>query len=165
MIQGNGEDRPGRRLEMPKHYQVASGSDLIPWSQVAERLAGARNYWLATTNPDGHPHVTPVWGVWVGDRFYFDGIYTARWARNIAVDPAAAIHLESGDEVVIVEGTVDDHAADTELAKQIVDQWQAKYGRLLPQPADGIYRLLPRVARAWTRFPDDATKWDFPISG
>jgi hypothetical protein len=162
MIGGRGEDRQGRRLKMPRHYQAASGDDLIAWSGVEEKLSLARNYWLATSYPDGRPHVTPVWGAWVADRFYFDGIFTARWARNLAENPAAAIHLESGDEVVIVEGIVDDVVTDQALAEQIIGQWQAKYGRLLPEPAGGMYRLTPRAARAWSRFPDDATKWEFP---
>jgi hypothetical protein len=68
--------------------------------------------------------------------------------------------------VVIVEGTVDDPVTDDDLARRIVDQWNEKYGRLVPEPArGGVYRLIPRAARAWRRFPDDATKWEFPTEG
>jgi nitroimidazol reductase NimA-like FMN-containing flavoprotein (pyridoxamine 5'-phosphate oxidase superfamily) len=121
------------------------------------------NYWLATTRPDKRPHVTPVWGAWVGGALYFDGIPTARWVRNIASDPAAAIHLESGTEVVILEGVVEDVATDADVAARIVAAWTVKYGRLLPEPAtSGIFRLRPRTARAWSQFPDDATRYRFP---
>ncbi|HEX5416311.1 MAG TPA: pyridoxamine 5'-phosphate oxidase family protein [Chloroflexota bacterium] len=163
-MENTDEARLGKRLKMPKHYQAAKGDEIISWSSVADKLAQARNYWLATTNPDGRPHVTPVWGAWVADIFYFDGIFTARWARNLASNPAASIHLESGDEVVIVEGKVDDVAADQDLAARIIAEWQEKYGRLLPEPTGGMYRLIPRVARAWSRFPDDATRWEFEVS-
>ena len=150
---------------MPAGYLAASGEvALLPWSQVVERLDQAQNYWLVTTRPNGRPHVTPVWGVWVDGALYFDDIPTALWARNMAGYPAIAVHLESGTDVVVIEGLGEDVAAVTnqELRSQIVQRWNDKYGRLAPTPAaDGIYRLRPRAARAWTRFPDDATRWRF----
>jgi hypothetical protein len=131
---------------------------------VVEHLARAHNYWLATTRPDGRPHATPVWGAWVDDAFYFDGIWTARWARNLATNPAATVHLEGGADVVILEGTVEDVVPEPEIAARIVAAYVAKYGAdaPIPQAAKGMYRLRPRAARAWSRFPDDATRWDFP---
>ncbi len=51
---------------------------------------------------------------------------------------------------------------DAGLATRIVETWERKYGGALPQPATrGIFRLRPRSARGWTRFPNDATRWDF----
>jgi hypothetical protein len=136
---------------------------LLRWSHVVERLEQALNYWLATTRPDGRPHVTPVWGAWVEQALYFDGLATARWARNIARNPAAAIHLESGTDVVILDGVVEDLVTDAATALRIRDVWDAKYGRLHPDPATGgIFRLRPRTARAWSQFPEDATRWRFP---
>jgi hypothetical protein len=156
------EEPRGARLEMPRGYEVASGDELLPWAWAVERLERAENYWLATTRPDGRPHVTPVWGVWVDGALYFDGIPTARWARNLAANPALAAHLESGDAVVVIEGTAEDLVTEADLGASIVAAWQAKYGRLLPRPAtSGILRLRPRAARAWSRFPDDATRWRF----
>jgi hypothetical protein len=51
------------------------GSGLLHWSWAAERLAAARNYWVATVWPHGRPHVMPVWGMRAGD---FTGSPT-RW--------------------------------------------------------------------------------------
>lgn len=166
LVVGGGDRTPRRgRLQMPAGYQVAAGEvALLPWSHVVERLERAQNYWLATTRPDGSHHVTPVWGVWVDDALYFDGIPTALWARNMAVNPAIAVHLESGTDVVVVEGLGEDVASITDqaLASRIVQCWNDKYGRLAPDPAgDGLFRLRPRTARAWTQFPDDATRWRF----
>ncbi|MDP8908435.1 MAG: pyridoxamine 5'-phosphate oxidase family protein [Chloroflexota bacterium] len=150
---------------MPAGYKAAADeTTLLPWAHVVVRLERAENYWLATSRPDGRPHVTPVWGVWVEDALYFDGIPTALWARNMARNPAVTVHLESGVDVVILEGSGEDvmTVADRALASQIVRQWDAKYGRLTPDPVtDGIFRLRPSTARAWTRFPDDATRWQF----
>jgi len=77
---------------------------LLSWSHVVQRLADARNYWLCTVHPNGHPHVIPFWAVWVDDRIYFDGSPETRLARNIATNQYVALHLESGDDVVIIEG-------------------------------------------------------------
>ena len=152
------------RLRMPEGYQqVAEDDPLLPWPEVVARLEYAQNYWLATTGPDGRPHVTPIWGVWVDGALYFDGIPTARWARNMAANPAIAVHLESGSEVVVLDGDAEDIelVTDAGLADRIVVTWERKYGGELPKPAErGIFRLRPRTARAWTRFPNDATRWD-----
>lgn len=158
------EEPQARWLTMPRGYQSPAGAgDPLPWSHVVERLEGALNYWLATSRPSGRPHVTPVWGAWVAGALYFDGIPTARWARNLVANPHAAVHLESGTDVVILDGLVEDLVTGAEVAARIIEIWTAKYGRLLPQPnTSGIFRLQPRTARAWSRFPDDATRWTLP---
>jgi hypothetical protein len=154
----------GSPLAMPGGYGNPADGCTLDWAPVERRLVAASNYWLATTRPDGAPHVTPVWGVWVADALYFDGIPTALWARNTARNPAACVHLESGDEVVILDGVVEDVSAieDAVLARAIVAQWSEKYGRLVPDPVnDGMFCLRVSRARAWTEFPADATAWTF----
>jgi hypothetical protein len=135
---------------------------ILPWLFAVERLVPAANYWLATTKASGAPHVTPVWGVWVEGALWFDGIPTAAWARNAARNPAASVNLESGAEVVILDGVVEDIPAvdDSTLAQAIVDAWQAKYGRLVPDPPkDGLFRFKVNQARGWSTFPGNATRW------
>jgi Pyridoxamine 5'-phosphate oxidase len=151
-------------LHAPPTYKFPQTPDaLLPWSHALERLERARSYWLATTRPDGRPHVTPLWGVWVDGALYFDGLPTTQWASNLAKNPAAAIHLESGDDVVILEGAVDDLETSAELAAHIIQGWDAKYGRLHPKPAEqGIFRFRPRTARGWsTSSLADGTRWQF----
>lgn len=136
---------------------------LLPWSHAEERLLAARYYWLATTRPDGRPHVTPVWGVWVDGALYIDGPPITTWGRNLKGNPAISVHLESASDVVILEGKIEDLTTDPELGSRIVDAWNAKYGRLHPDPAgDGILRLRPRTARAWSSESlEDGTRWSF----
>lgn len=150
-------------LAMPSGYQQAGESELLTWTWVDDQLAGAQNYWLATTSPNGAPHVTPIWGIWLHDRLYFDGIPTARWARNSTTNPRAAVHLESGEKVVVLDGSIVDlpRIDDAAIASNILEQWSAKYSRLEPDLAnDGLFCLVVRQVRAWTRFPADATKWN-----
>jgi hypothetical protein len=128
-----------------------------------ERLEQAHNYWLATTRPDGRPHVTPLWGVWVDGALYFDGLPTTRWGRNLTLNPAATVHLESGEDVVIIEGVVEDLVTSAEVGARVVQAWDAKYGQAQPEPAGrGIFRLRPRTARGWsTSSLADGTRWQF----
>jgi hypothetical protein len=161
------DDPRASRPHAPNYQIPASEEGLLPWSHVAERLERARNYWLATTRPDGRPHVAAVWGAWVDGALYFDGIPTSRWARNLAANPAAAVHLESGEDVAILEGTAEDVTTDAELGVRIAAAYAAKYGlppgdRLIPRAdTSGIFRLRPRLALGWTTFPTDATRWRF----
>lgn len=120
-------------------------------------------YWLATTRPDGSPHVTPLWGVWIDNALYLDGHPRTTWARNLRANPRASIHLESGSDVVILEGTVADTQTNAEVGARIVAAWQAKYGTLLPDPVgSGMFRFRPTSARAWSSESlADGTRWQF----
>jgi hypothetical protein len=130
--------------------------DSVNWSEVVERLAPAKNYWLHTTNPAGAPDATPVWGVTVDDVWYF---YTARStvkARNIEHDPKAVVHLESGADVVIVHGRLVDLGQPTDHAA-VVDAFDQKYDRPDERPFlpssdlafNVLYSLEPRRALLW----------------
>jgi hypothetical protein len=94
---------------------------------------------------------------------FLDGLPTTRWARNLAANPHASINLESGSDVVIVEGVVDDLVTNADLGDRIKEAWTLKYARLVPKPAvDGIFRFRPTTARAWTTERlTDGTRWKF----
>lgn len=152
----------GQSLRLPRGYEPTNAARLLPWSHAEERLDAAKVFWLATTRRNGSPHVAPIWAIWADGALYFDGYDTAAWARNLAVNPAASIHLESGTDVVIVDGEVTSvpSIADASLASFIVDRWIAKYETLVPDPTTGrLFRLRVRRARAWTAFPDGVTIW------
>lgn len=146
----------------PGYGFPTDASTLLAWTDVEQRLAGARFYWLATTNADATPHVRPVWGTWTDGCFYFDGHPQTRWARNIAREPRVSMHLEEAAHVVIVDGFAEDlERTEADLGARIASAWQEKYGRLVPDPATrGIFRLTPTRARAWSETLTDATVWE-----
>jgi hypothetical protein len=155
------------RPRFPQGY-VENPQALLPWSHVEQRLAEAKNYWLCTVRPNGHPHVVPKWGVWVDDKFYFDGSPDTRHARNIAGNPSVALHLESGDEAVILEGSSQAVKSPApELAEKVARAYSAKYAALgyAPGPDQwdngGLFEITVRMALAWTKFTDDPTKFIF----
>ena len=80
------------------------GRGLLDWSWAEERLRGRYIWWLATTRPDGRPHLMPVWAVWVGDGVGFSTGADSRKAKNLAHNPFVTIVPERGVESVIVEG-------------------------------------------------------------
>jgi len=157
------------RPQVPAGYEAPGGRQrILPWEHARERLKKAINYWVATVRPDGRPHVTPVWGVWLDDAFYFDGSPETRRHRNIAQNPAIAVHLEDGVDVVIVEGEAEPVAnPPRSLTIQLAEGYSAKYAAsgYAPEPdtwdEGGLYRMLPKKALAWTTFPDDMTRWLF----
>jgi hypothetical protein len=147
------------RSSLPEGY--GEPEQLLPWSFARERLEQAKNYWICTASLDGRPHAAPVWGAWVDDKLYFEGSPATRWGRNITSNPRASIHLESGDQVVIVEGAIEDHDdVGEELNGRVGDAFAAKYGGYRSQ-GRGFFVLVPRVVLGWSSFPKDATRWRF----
>jgi hypothetical protein len=142
------------------------GRGLFPWSWVQERMAAARNYWIGSTRPDGRPHVMPVWGVWLDDVFYFSTGVTSRKARNLAANPAIVVHLESGDDVVVMEGTAE-RMDDPALKSRVNAVYAPKYKMEEDVISSGpLYGLRPQVVFAWLEsdFPGSATRWRFEQS-
>src|SRR5581483_9642814 len=88
------------------HRRMPDGA--MTWGEVAGRLAPARTYWLSTTTPSGAPHAAPVWGAVTGGTLYLFSERRTVKARNLAADPRVVVHLESGDDVLIVRGVADD---------------------------------------------------------
>jgi hypothetical protein len=152
------------RPSFPAVYGIHDDEDgLLAWSWATERLTAARNYWVATIRPDGSPHAMPVWGLWFEDAFYFSSSPDSRKAGNLASNPAAVVHLESGDDVVILEGDAAP-LTDDALLERLSEDYSRKYefdvsftgGRPL-------FTVRPRVAYAWRErdFPVTATRFDF----
>jgi pyridoxine/pyridoxamine 5'-phosphate oxidase len=148
---------------MPESYGLRPAeAGLLPWSGVTEKLAAARTYWVATTRPDGRPHAVPVWGLWLDGVFYFGTERRSRKARNLAANPAVAVHLPSGDDAVMLEGAASPVTEPARLAA-FDDAYFDKYAvRMRDIPgALSVWAVRPRVALAWQEkdFPGTATRW------
>jgi Pyridoxamine 5'-phosphate oxidase len=100
----------------------------MSWAQVAERLAAARTYWLGTTAVSGAPHAAPVWGAVTGGTLYLYSERSTVKARNLAIDPRVVVHLESGEDVLIVYGAAEDLGVPADVPS-VVAALAAKYSR------------------------------------
>ena len=144
-----------RRPSFPGYGVPDDLEGMLPWAWADERLAAARNYWVATVGPQA----SPVWGLWRRGELLFSCGARSRKARELALDPRLVVHLESGDEVVIVEGVAEPTAA----TDNDVEEYERKYD-FRPEPGEGWYRVAPRRALAWREqdYPRSATRFDFP---
>jgi hypothetical protein len=84
-LYGNISDKPG-----------------LEWAWVRAQLEWAATYWVVPRTR-GYPHPRPVWGVWKDERIYLS-VGTPSALRALAHDPVVTVHLDSGTDVVIVEG-------------------------------------------------------------
>lgn len=156
-------DRP----HIPGYGIPESETGILPWSWARERLERAIIYWLATAGNDGAPHLIPIWGAWVGDRWYVEG-GPVRWQRNLRANPKLAIHVEFGEEVVMVEGSATQLVApESPLAEALLAGY-AKYKPAANYEADaanwaqgGLWELQPIRAFAWSELGKDATRFRF----
>lgn len=153
--------------KVPELYALKSRDTFLPFSHAETRLEKSRNYWICTTRPDGRPHSIPVWGFWIDHALYFGTARSTRKALNLARNPAISVHLESGDDVVILEGK----AAEVDLTdkltlKKLDVASRAKYKMpLMLIPESVFYVVRPRVVLSWTEndFPNNATRWQFDL--
>jgi PPOX class probable F420-dependent enzyme len=153
-------ERPG----FEPGYGISAEPPGSSWADAVAQLEAARSYWLASTRPDGRPHAMPVWGLWLEGAVLFSTSPKSRKARNLAANPELVVHLESGDDVVILEGRAE-VVSDEPLLRTFSDAYFEKYGwRVEPTPGVDVYALRPRVAFTWREhdFPESATRWRFP---
>jgi hypothetical protein len=155
------------RPKFPKGY-VDNPASYLTWDWVAEQLTDSKHYWLASVRPNGKPHVVPRWGVFINNKFYYDGSPETRHARNILGNPKVTLHLESGEKAIILEGTSRPaDKPDPEFAIQLAKAISAKYAVLgySPEPNQwdegGLYIFTPRQCIAWSKFNEDPTKFIF----
>ena len=156
------------RPYFPEGYIPAKiEAELLPWSYVQERMTSAIHYWIATATLHGKPYVSPVWGVWVDDLLYFDGSPQTRRGRNIAANPQTAVHLESGEQAVFMNGAtlIYHNAPERSLAERLAQAYRQKYTVFgySPEPDQwdqgGLFVFTPHVALAWKNFIKDPTRF------
>jgi hypothetical protein len=155
----------GDRPQLPDGYLAGAP---LPWKWAEERLIDARNYWICTVSPNGMPRARPVWGVWLDDAVMFST--GALVGRDVRAEPRVTVHLDDGDECVILEGivTVTD---DVPTRRRFIEAYDQKYEwQSSLELFDVVYVVHPRVAFGWlvydlvpgaTLFEATATRWRF----
>jgi len=149
------------RLALPNGYGRAARK--LTWADVRAEIERAERYWIATTRPDGRPHVVPVDGIWLDDLWYYGGSEEAIHQRDVAANPHVVMHLEDAMKAVIVEGQVRQTEPSAVVAKRLAAASRTKYG-YAPAVSDyqkGVPTLFPSRVLAWTAFPEDATRFRF----
>ena len=157
------------RPQIPHYGLPKSKKGLLPWKWAEDRLKNSREYWIATTRPDGRPHVMVIWALWMDGAIYFStGAKTVK-ARNLAKNSHCTICADSAAEAVIVEGVVEIER-NVETIRKYVPLYEKKYkfklgemGENLIALKDPLFCLRPKVAFGFweKKFANTATRWIF----
>jgi hypothetical protein len=176
----------------PEHTQSLLGdeAETTSWEMAQARLVNPeqpRTCWLATTRPDGRPHLMPVIGFWVDGAMHVVAGEETRKARNIAADGRCVIAtgsttLPSLD--IVIEGRAEpitDHDVVSHVAEFLNennwplevrgDKVYGPHGPTAGPPPYTIFRIVPSKVfglpgmTGMDQFdPSDlpkATRWDF----
>jgi general stress protein 26 len=161
--EGNLTEPVVERPTIPPEY--GNPTQRLEWEDVERRLESATVYWIASTRPDGRPHVIPRDGMWLDGGLYYGGSPETVHYRNITHNPHVAVHIGDGQEAIIVEGQVVIEKPTEDMAARLADESFAKYpqyGRLEPGLyMGGVSVLRPRRVLAWTSFTENATRFRF----
>jgi hypothetical protein len=153
------------QLDLPDDY--GSPNLLLTWETVRKKLEEAPQYWVATTRPDGRPHVVPRDGVWLDDAWYYGGSPETVHNRNLENNAEVVMHIGDGLEAIIVEGEAKHVRLELEIAQRLADMNNRKYSHygLNTKPETyvtrGILELRPRRVLAWTNLPENASRFLF----
>ncbi|MGI8789931.1 MAG: pyridoxamine 5'-phosphate oxidase family protein [Actinomycetota bacterium] len=149
--------------DIPPEY--GNPTQRLEWTDVERKLESASAYWIASTRPDGRPHVIPRDGMWIDGGLYYGGSPATVHHRNITHNPLVAVHIGDGQEAIIVEGAVEIEKPTEEMAERLSEESFAKYpqyGRLDPSVyIEGVSVLRTRRVLAWTSFTENATRFRF----
>ena len=151
------------RPDIPAEY--GNPTERLEWAEVERKLASAPVYWIASTRPDGRPHVIPRDGTWLDGGLYYGGSPQTVHYRNITNNPNIVVHVGDGMEAIIVEGAVETETPTKEMAQRLADESFAKYpqyGRMDPKMyMGGVSVLRPKRVLAWTVLFENATRFRF----
>jgi nitroimidazol reductase NimA-like FMN-containing flavoprotein (pyridoxamine 5'-phosphate oxidase superfamily) len=127
----------------PGYIENAHEKQLVEWSAVRSALESVKIFWLGTVKPNGRPHATPIWGAWVNDTYFWDGSPEARWARNLAANPAIVVHIEHNGMAVMVEGDASFESIDQQTLDALAASYTSRYS-YKPEHLDDWYMVRPK---------------------
>jgi hypothetical protein len=165
-----GESEPkADRPHMPGYGLPKGKKGLLPWAWALQKLKKSHNYWVATTRPDGRPHVMLVWGLWSDGVFYFSTGRQSRKAQNLTKNSSCVIGTENAAEAVVVEGFARE-VPDVSLRRKFIAACERKYkfdmssfeGDIL-NLKEPIYAVQPSLAFGLheKKTLNSATRWHF----
>lgn len=155
------------RPHIPGYGIAKARTGMLPWVEVAAAFAAAPRYWIATTDPDGAPHVIQQWGAFIDGSLYFEGGSHTRWARNLTRDPRVGVSVEAEGLAIMVEGRVERLTPGANLANAIIAAYQTKPYGYVPETksweGDGLTAVRPARIFAWKyeSFNATATRFEF----
>ncbi len=125
-------------------YGTVSDRPRLDWNWVDQQLEGAGTYWVVAPTP-GHPHPRPVWGVWIDEKLQLS-VGSPRLRTCLTNGTPVTVHLDSGSDVVIIEG----HARLGPTDAGALAAYDRKYDWKYDLDAYGpLIVVLPEKVLAW----------------
>lgn len=153
----------------------------LEWERVVRALDGisdlevanaASHYWIATTRPDGRPHVMGVGIVWDAGTFYLVSGPKTQKSKNLARDPHCTISIAAPGIDIVAEGeaTIVRDNAELERIAALFSDWgphvrEGAFWHEFSAPSAGpppwdVYAITPTTFYAVANAePDGATRW------
>jgi nitroimidazol reductase NimA-like FMN-containing flavoprotein (pyridoxamine 5'-phosphate oxidase superfamily) len=140
------------RPKFPEKWHVPNDpKKWITWRRANNRLAKEKVYWISTASREGRPHAAPVWGIWKTNRFYFETDPNSAKGRNLSNNPSLVVHVQDGNDTVILEGSAR-REKRAERLNQLRRDYVGKY-RYTPDWSNEVeqivFRVEPRIVHAW----------------
>lgn len=141
-----------QRPRLPAEWHVPEDpKKWVTWAQASKKLRDEEVYWISTSSLTGKPHAAPVWGIWKNDRFYFETDPSSVKGKNLAENPRAVVHVQDGQDTVIVEGV-----CAAEKRRKVLSSLRSGYLRKYDYGPDWsgessqtVFQVKPKIVHAW----------------
>ncbi len=130
-----------------------------PDGHIDQRLRSEPIIWLSSTQPDGRPHIAPMWFLWDGSSILLFSLPNTKKICNIQHNPAVVLSLDSakqGDDIVMLEGRavlIDDPNVRAtmpafaekyaSLRSVTAEEWAAQFAQAI--------RITPTMFISWAK--------------
>src|SRR5918993_2747319 len=114
--------------DLPPVDWDAVAASLPEWQSGDPGGPGRYTAWLATTNPDGSPHVTGVGARWDDGAWWVVSGRSARKGCNLEPDQRYAISLSTTSSDVVVEATAE-LVTDSTVVAAAAERYASPAGR------------------------------------
>jgi general stress protein 26 len=153
-------------------------ADAATWPATEELLEAAELYWITTVRANGHPHTTPLVGVWHDGAFWFCTGRQEQKHRNLSAAPAVTVTTgantwQRGTDV-IVEGTAE-RMTGLDTLSPVAAAYLEKYGEAWrfdatddgfggqddPGGVADVFRVPPAKVLVFAKAPHGQTSFSF----
>lgn len=127
-------------------------------AEIGDLLERGHTARVATTSPEGHPHLVPMWFIWDGTAVWVNSLIRSRRTRDIAHGSQAAVCVDEGQEYGELRGAVLYGRFETADDDPALDSIRARFGAKYWHGVD-----VPQLrSHTWMRMvPDRIVSWDF----
>jgi PPOX class probable F420-dependent enzyme len=131
--------------------------DSVKDARIDARLRSEPIIWLATTRPDGRPHLVPVWFWWDGSRVLIFSEPDNQKVRNLRRSPHAMLALDTadqGEDVVMIAGEAELLAepATATMPAGFADKYASLFARLGSSAAEMAARYSQPIRVTPSKF-------------